>query len=386
MKLISTFHLILLSLTLVACSSVHRTTTSYTPLSQPQEPIAENELLDIGVIPFDPGLDEADDEYLLPELRLAEGRYIADQLVETIEQSAAWGAVRIVPSSSNIVDVYVEGTILHSDGEHLQLEITVTDTRGATWYNKEYSEIVGKYSYQQRQQDRDPFQGIYNRIANDILLYKSALPSKNIAKMRTISELRFVRLFTPENSEQYLQKDANGELILVKLPAENDPQIARIRTIRERDYLFIDTLQAHYQSFSKRMEVPYQEWRAQSYDEIIMVRELQRDSRNETIAGIAAILIGIAGAGSDNRSARAASAVAIGSGGLLVKGGLGKRQEAQMHVDVLSELGASLEAEIQPQVIELEDRTVTLSGNVDDQYQQWKEILQNIYRQERGDL
>ena len=46
----------------------------------------------------------------------------------------------------------------------------------------------------------------------------------------------------------------------------------------------------------------------------------------------------------------------------------------------------SLEAEITPQVIELEDRTVMLSGNVEDQYEQWRELLAEIYRNEVGAL
>jgi hypothetical protein len=49
-------------------------------------------------------------------------------------------------------------------------------------------------------------------------------------------------------------------------------------------------------------------------------------------------------------------------------------------------MGSSLEAEIAPQVIELEDRTVTLTGTVQAQYQQWQELLHKIYKQERGTL
>jgi hypothetical protein len=46
----------------------------------------------------------------------------------------------------------------------------------------------------------------------------------------------------------------------------------------------------------------------------------------------------------------------------------------------------SLEAEITPQVIELDDRTVMLSGNVEDQYAQWREVLADIYATEVGAL
>ncbi len=78
--------------------------------------------------------------------------------------------------------------------------------------------------------------------------------------------------------------------------------------------------------------------------------------------------------------------VAILGGGFLLKSGLEKRNEAQIHVQALEELGLSLEAEITPQVIELEDRTVTLNGNVEDQYAQWRALLAEIYRTEIGAL
>jgi hypothetical protein len=49
--------------------------------------------------------------------------------------------------------------------------------------------------------------------------------------------------------------------------------------------------------------------------------------------------------------------VGIYAGGGLVKSGLERRAEANIHSLALEELGQSLEAEITPQVIELEDRT-----------------------------
>ena len=109
-------------------------------------------------------------------------------------------------------------------------------------------------------------------------------------------------------------------------------------------------------------------------------------SSRRLIAGGVAILAGIAGASSSDSTSRAAGNVAIIGGGYLLKSGLEKRSEAQIHVEALEELGMSLEAEITPQVIELEDRTVTLSGNVEDQYTQWRVLLEEIYRAEVGAL
>ena len=78
--------------------------------------------------------------------------------------------------------------------------------------------------------------------------------------------------------------------------------------------------------------------------------------------------------------------VAVIGGGYLLKSGLEKRAEAQIHVQALEELGMSLEAEITPQVIDLEDRSITLSGNVEEQYAQWRQLLADIYAAEIGAL
>ncbi|MCB1667315.1 MAG: hypothetical protein R3E73_14610 [Porticoccaceae bacterium] len=375
------------SVLLTACSGTTIKTTTLTPLQQQTTPVEESQLLDVGVIPFDPGLDniDEDDSTTLPEIRNAESSFFANQLTDTIQNSAAWGAVRVVPGKQTVMDVYVQGTILRSDGETLELEITATDTSGKEWFKKKYEEQTGKYAYERhRDIKRDPFQGLFNRIANDLLAHRNRFSATELELLRTISSLRFARAFSPDAFSDHMTEDKKGILKVQRLPAQNDPILRRIERIRERDYLFVDTLQEHYDAFSRRMTKPYQEWRAASYEEVLAIEELKRQSRNRTIAGVAAVLVGVAAAGGGDRSTRAAGAVAVGAGGLLIKSGLNKKAEVQLHVESLIELGQSLETEIEPRVIELEDRTITLTGNVEAQYEQWKQILSEIYQTEHG--
>ncbi len=380
---------LLLSLLLTACNApIQVKSTTYTPLQLERTEIAEAELLDLGVLAFDPGLDELSDkqaEIVLPSVRVAEGHYLANQLARTIQNSSAWGAVRVLPTKEVITDVYIEGIILHSDGERLELGITVSDTSGKEWYQRSYIQEASKYAYDRRQSLlRDPFQGLFNRIANDLVDYRKALGGKQATTLRNISTLRFARDFSPEAFEQHIQTDRKGMLEIKRLPATNDPILQRIQHIRERDYLFVDTTQEYYDAFSLQMEAPYQSWRTQNYDEVLATRQLTHQSRERTIGGIVTVIAGIVAAGSNSGAARAAGAVAIGSGALLVKSGLAKKGEAQIHIEALAELGQSLEAEVEPRTVTLEDQTITLSGNVQAQYQQWKKLLQKIYALERG--
>ncbi|AOS96979.1 hypothetical protein AUP74_01543 [Microbulbifer aggregans] len=382
---------LLAALALFGCTSTEVRTTAYTPLTVEDTAIPEGRLLDVGIVQFDPGLETAEvseEDLVFPELRAAESRYIAVTLSESLQSSQGWGAVRVIPSVRTNIDVTVTGRILQSDGETLTLEVTVVDSRGQRWFTKEYSEKASHYAYDRKHPtEGDAFQGLYNQIANDMLIYRQQLSDQYVAELRTISEMKFARTFSQDAFSRYLTQSEDGIYELKALPAENDPMLQRVRRIRERDYLFVDTLQGYYGTFVKSMEAPYQEWRALSFEEVQQMRELKRKARNHTIMGAAAIVGGIAAAGAGGGgAARQAANVAVAGGGYLVKSGFDRRSEAKMHIEALQELGDSMEAEVEPQIVELEDRTVTLSGSVENQYRQWRELLKEIYDAETGGL
>jgi hypothetical protein len=362
--------------------------TAVPPLAQPATVIPEQEVLDVGVALFDPGISELnDDEPVYPEVRRAEATFIAKELSETLQEVGVWGAVRVVPDNQQFTDVLVSGTILHSDGERLKVHVQVTDARGVTWIDKTYTGTTSKYAYQGRTAgQKDPFLMVYRNIANDMLMIFQGLSSKERLAVRQVAELRFARHFATDAFEDYLRIDDQGQYQIKRLPAENDPMLERVRQLRQRNYIFVDTLQGNYSNFSDAMYEPYQEWRKLSYEEVIALRELKAESNARLLAGTVAVIAGIAAQGSGDEYTRTAGIVGIAGGGYLLKSGLEKRAESNIHTLALEELGQSLEAEITPRVIELEDRTVRLSGNVADQYDQWRELMADIYAAEIGAL
>ena len=381
--------LLLAGLALVMAGCVNQTvkSTSVPQVQTLEEQLPEAQLLDVGVVIFDPGLDvDEDADFLYPEVRRAEARYMPYLLVESIQSSGAWGAVRVVPNERQAMDLLVSATILQSHGEELKLSVVAKDAMGYTWLDKEYENKASKYSYETARTRFDPFQAVYNQIANDLLQILKTKEPEQLSSIRLVNELRFAQSFSPDAFEGYLSQNRKGIYSIERLPAQDDPMLLRVRKIRERDYLFIDTLQEYYASFNGQMVGPYQEWRKQSYVEAVALEELRAEARRRLIAGAVAVAAGIAGAASDNSGARSASNVAIAGGGYLIKSGLDKRAEADIHVQALEELGVSLESEIAPQIIELEDRTITLTGSVEDQYQQWRELLRQIYQAEVGTI
>jgi hypothetical protein len=281
----------------------------------------------------------------------------------------------------------VQGTIVHSDGEQLKLHILAKDTSGRTWLDKDYKAYASRYSYEVTTRNlQDPFQAIYHMIANDLLQQQLLLSDADRLALRTITDLRFAQSFSPEAFDGYLQQQRGDGYRIVRLPATDDPMLERVHKIREKDYVFIDELQNLYGDFNERMNDPYQEWRKLSYEEAIALKELKAESNRRLIAGVAAVVAGVAAASAGDSGARAASDIAILGGGYLLKSGLDKRQEAEIHVQALEELSISLESEVTEQIIELDDRTVLLSGDVEELYSQWRELLAEIYRTEVGEL
>ena len=100
------------------------------------------------------------------------------------------------------------------------------------------------------------------------------------------------------------------------------------------------------------------------------------------VLGVAAIVGGLAATQSNNAAVQYSAYGGLFGGGFLIKDAFNKRDEAQLQVETLAELGNSLESEIAPQTIELDERVVTLTGSVQEQYTQWREILADIYAAE----
>ena len=377
---------------LSACATHTVKTTSYTPVVRDSQGVPEDLLLDVGVSMFDPGLDELDgdqEELTNHQVRVAESRYAPYLLAETLQRSANWGIVRLMPNHSSPMDVYITGTILESNGESMSMRVHVADSTGKDWYTKVYDQEISQFSYDpsQRQQS-DPFQILYNNIANDLLAWKkNNITDEEVVEIRTISEILFARRFSPEVFDPYLTTSRNGIYQINSLPADSDPVLERIRDIRERDFMFIDTVQDYYATYVRQMRLPYDSWREQSYHETITLRELEASAKRRFIAGAVAVVGGLAAATQgSNYATQAGGAFGVGAGAYLIRSGFDKRAEARIHIEALEELGQSLENEVAPQVINLDDRTITLTGSVEEQYEQWREILADLYAAEVGQL
>ena len=120
-------------LVLQACSVSKTVKYDEVEIDTAQTEIPTHELLDVGILLFNPNIPESVEEqqkdFVFPEVRRAEARYMPYLLVEAIQSSGAWGAVRVVPNENQAMDLMVAGTILRSHGEQLKLRIELQGTK-----------------------------------------------------------------------------------------------------------------------------------------------------------------------------------------------------------------------------------------------------------------
>lgn len=353
-------------------------------LQQATVEVPEDQLLDVGIQIFDPGLPTDSEELyeleqngVFPDVRKSEARYIPFLLMRTMQSTGYWGAVRLVPAA-NPVDVMLTGTIRKSNGKELELEIQVVDSRGEQWMRERYKREATPAAYLSRRdgiEQPDPYQSLYHEIANDVLERRQKLDGEDIAEIRTISQLKFAADIAPTPFGDYLEV-RRGEYKIKKLPAREDPMLQKVATIRERDYMFVDTLTEFYAGFYAKMDEPYDSWRAFSYEEQMALDQLRKERIWKTILGAAMV------AGGAMHKGRGRGVLI--SGGAMVMMDAQKSEERRMHLESLRELSASLDADVAPLLIDVEGDVMRLTGSVETQYATWRGLLRKIFAAETG--
>jgi hypothetical protein len=356
----------------------------------------------VGIRVFDPGIPknlEADDEALAkkriyPDLRKAEARYIPTLLRETLESTAQWGAVRVIPDTADFVDVIVTGQLIDSNGGFLAVDITAIDAAGRVWIkDKRYDSLVdlGAYKTTASMKARDPFQNVYSEIANDLVVARDLLTALDRENIRKVASLRFAEDLAPEAMAGMTAKDSKGITQVVRLPADGDPTLGRIEKIRERDTAVVDTVNDYYASFHDSMEDSYGSWRQTSFSELEKEMRARSSARTRTVLGAAALIASIFAPNScggydyNCRRVENAARQAGTLGGIAaVLSGMKKYADARTHADALKELTLSFQSEVAPQVVEVEGHTLRLTGTAEDQYREWRKLLKQLYLEETG--
>lgn len=351
-----------------------------------QEPYPGDQLLSVGIEVFDPG--ETDEEtlekqYSSKQIRQSETQFMPFHLKTTLEQSGFWGEVRVVPKDAKGMNVMVRGKVIESHGEELALDVYVEDAQGFIWINRIYRDRLRKEDYEAALiGKKGPFQNIYNAIANDIATVRRRMDPLSVKQLQRTTQLLFAADLVPGAYEEYVQKNPDGKLEVVRLPAEDDPMWQRVNQISVRNEMFFDSLNNTYDPFYRSMWKPYVDWRRFNLIEQISIREARGDSVKQAAAGIIMIAAAILLEVNDVDGASTLRDVLVLGGSQVIINGVNISKRAEIHRETLKELADSFSSDAQTIRIELEGQTVALTGSVDQQMAQWREILRNIYMEE----
>ncbi len=266
------------------------------------------------------------------------------------------------------------------------LDVRVVDARGVSWFEKRYDSLASKYSYQKNiPKGVDAFQTLYKEIADDMLAFREQLTESEIQTIRTVAELRFARSFSEEAFGDHIGLTDQDYFYIKRLPAEADPMLIRTRQIRQREYLFIDTIEDYYAAFHREMYPVYDTWRASTYADAIEIKELKSQAKARMIGGTVAIAASVGGIySSENAYVDASGVAGVGGGAMMIVSGLKKKQEAAQLSERLLEIGDDAETKLVPTTIQLENETIRLEGSVEEQYEALRVLLRDLYYKDLG--
>ena len=349
--------------------------------------IPENLLLDVGISIFDapdPGLDAGLDESVFhnAEVLRAERNYVPYVVGKHLEATGAFGAVRILTRPSAAIDVAVTGSVAHSDGEALVFRAQATDARGIRWFDNEYRASVGSEGYDADPGGRDPFAAAYASLAADMVASLSALSLDDLARIRTVAELAFARSMAPDAFAKHVTPNPGGGHELRRLPAADDPTLERVREIRHREHLVIDTVNDYYDDFTTSIQTSYDKWRQEAFRSRQAQRELKVQVDAQVLLGSARIIAGLAQMDHDMPGRQGFGWVTRGLG--LIRGAEHGERQIRDNEEALRGIGSLTEANLLPHSTALENRTTQLQRGVDSQYNALRERLRRTYREERG--
>ena len=335
----------------------------------------EESLLEIGVQIFNTVGGEEDEyqigDWVFDEIIQKETQFLPHLLKNTLVASNQWGAVRVIPQSDPSLDLIVFGEIVQSDGRTLELKIRAIDSSGREWLNQVYADQVEQEEYPESTRFTldntfdainfvDPFQDIYDRIANDLLSVRSGLGEQALVELNLVTDLLYARDLSPDSFAGTLKEDETGLLTLESLPAADDPMLARVADMKYRHHLFIDTVDEYYQTLYDDIQPAYVLWRRYSIDQITEV-ETSRQQADQGNYG--------------------------GSGGFL---SLSQRYDrfkwSKIFEREFSDLAAGFNNELAPAFLELNSQVHGLTGTMEQQYREWRGILRRLFELENGEL
>ena len=306
---------------------------------------------------------------IFSEIRSTETQFLPVALRSTLLDSNQWGIVRVLPAADPSMDLQIYGTVIRSNGLDLQLKIRAIDSTGRLWLEREYADVARVADYPDTAPslldrggityNEDPFQDIYNAIANDLIDIREAMDTNTLRRIAEVTQLRYASDLAPEAFAEFLSTDTQNLLTITRLPAQNDPLLGHVADIRARNDVFIDTIDEYYESLYQDLKPIYDIWRQYSFEQVNEELDSARRARNGN---------------TDRGSFEAMSQ------------NYNRYKWNKIFEQEFVALASGFVSETAPAVLELSQNVNGLTGPVEEQYAQWRVLLRGLFEIEREGL
>jgi hypothetical protein len=250
-----------------------------------------------------------------------------------------------------LTPVSIRAVIAVSDGRDLVLDVVVKDAMGALWF--EYT-----MAYRQQFAADDGLDGIFNALANRLLSVWQGKDRDEQGALLQGAEIAYAEALAPEAFSGMIQR-SETDWKVVRLPAEDDPMLARIERIRNQEYLFCDTIDEQYVDMVGRVGPTYRLWRSATLEQTEWLERYQQRAAART------------GSAGDSEFTRMQAEYAA-------------YRSFRIQEQALFELAEAFDGEARPTVIRTQDQVFRLEGTLESQYDTWRELLRDIYLIETG--
>ena len=306
---------------------------------------------------------------IFSEIRSTETQFLPVALRSTLLESNQWGIVRVLPDADPSMDLQINGTVIRSNGVDLLLKIRAVDSTGQIWLEREYADLARVADYPDTAPslldrggityNEDPFQDIYNAIANDLIDIRNAMDANMLRRISDVTQMRYASDLAPEAFAEFLTTDAQNLLTIARLPAQNDPLLGHVADIRARNDVFIDTIDEYYESLYQDLKPIYDIWRQYSFEQVNEELDSARRARS----------------GSTDRGSFEA-----------MSQNYNRYKWNKIFEQEFVALASGFVRETAPAVLELSQNVNGLTGPVEEQYAQWRVLLRGLFEIEREGL
>lgn len=359
--------------------------------------------LRIAVPLLDPGLPKNESSWakkgVWPELRRAESVHSAHKIKEALLALNRFESAIVSADAKVSADLYLMGEILASNGEDLKIRFRLVDATGAVWIQPSTASwrLPEGWHDNNQQRNAEPFDRVYKAIAaaverslerkarqhadrvrrNAQLVAQGKAPKlSELERVAVTRRLVLARFFAPELYGAAL-RESRSRIQLNYLPELSGAEWSDIESLAARDDAFSLRLSEHYDQFAAKMQSAYALWQR---DSAPAAREKRIRQGRAVAQGIIGALAAVATVAAAEKGAGTAAVLAgTAASAALIFSSFRNNAKRKDQVAELNELGRTVQSSLAPQVVELEQTTVTLTGTAQEQFQQWRQLLRELY-------